>query len=208
VVYRLEVWQAPDGTIIKAPLPPGVEGSHFGPDVRTMIHGVYASGMTQPAIFQFIRNLGIEISEGQIHNILMNEAQRYAVHSEEILSAGLQEAPYIRTDDTGARHRNQSGYCTHIGGEYFAYYKTTASKSRLNFLKILSQGKEGYIINDTYIWHLFRLGVSDHILNAFEEQKGKQYKTKKGMNRLLNELVSNCINSMTYFTHLFQPDFL
>ena len=76
-------------------LPPGVEGSHFGPDVRAMIHGVYASGMTQPAIFQFIRNPGIEASETQIHNILMNEAQGYAAHSEEILSAGLQEAPYI-----------------------------------------------------------------------------------------------------------------
>ena len=110
----------------------------------------------------------------------MNEAQGYAAHSGEILSAGLQQAPYIRTGDTGARHRNQSGYCTHIGGEYFAYYKTTVSKSRLNFLKILAQGKEGYIINDAYIWHLFSVGVADDILNAFENQKGKQTRQKKG----------------------------
>jgi hypothetical protein len=180
--------KAPNGSIIKAALPPGVRGSHFGPDLRALIHGLYASGMTQPALFEFVRSVGIQISEGQIHNILMGEAEGYAKHSEAILSAGLREAPYIRTDDTGARHQNQRSYCTHIGGKYFAYYKTGVSKSRLNFLQILAQGKEGYIVNDAFIWHLFSSGVEDDLLNAFEAHKGKHYHTKKGMNRLLNQI--------------------
>jgi hypothetical protein len=188
IVYKLEVWQAPDGSIIRATLPEELKGSHFGSDLRALIHGLYASGMTQPAIFQFIRNVGIEISEGQIHHILVAEAKNYETLSEEILSAGLQEAPYIRVDDTGAKHRHQNGYCTHIGGEYFAYYKTTASKSRLNFLKLLAQGEEGYIVNDAFIWHLFSMGIEDDILNAFEDIKGKRYRTQKGLNRLLNEI--------------------
>ncbi len=78
-------------------MPPGVGGSHFGPDLRALIHGLYASGMTQPALFEFVRRVGIQICEGQIHNILMGEAEGYAKHSEAILSAGLREAPYIRT---------------------------------------------------------------------------------------------------------------
>lgn len=191
IVYRLEIWQAPDGSVLKGALPPGVEGSHFGPDLRSLIHGLYASGMTQPALFEFVCNLGVEISEGQIHRILMDEAGDYAAQSEAILSAGLQEAPYIRTDDTGARHQNKKSYCTHIGGQYFAYYKTTASKSRLNFLQILAQGKEGYVVNDAFVWHLFRSGVEDNLLNIFESHKGKRYSTKKGMNRLLNEMGVN-----------------
>jgi Transposase IS66 family len=188
VMYKLEVWQTPDGSTIRALLPKEVEGSHFGSDLRALIHGLYANGMTQPAIFQFIANVGIEISEGQIHNILMGEAKAYEKHSEEILSAGLQEAPYIRVDDTGAKHCHKNSYCTHIGGEYFAYYKTTVSKSRLNFLTLLAQGKEGYVVNDACIWHLFGSGVKDDILNAFELYKGRRYRTKKGMNRLLNTL--------------------
>jgi len=188
VVYKLEVWQAPDGSIVRATVPPEVEGSHFGVDLRALIHGLYASGMTQPAIFQFITNVGIEISEGQIHNILMEEAKGYEEQSEAILSVGLQEAPYIRVDDTGARHCYQSGYCTHIGGQYFAYYKTTASKSRLNFLNLLAQGREGYVINDAFIWHLFEGGVADDILNTFEGYQGKRYSTQKGLIRLLNRI--------------------
>jgi len=185
-VYKLEVWQAPDGSVIRAAVPAEVEGSHFGVDLRALIHGLYANGMTQPAIFQFISNVGIEIAEGQIHNILMGEARRYERQSEAILCAGLQEAPYIRVDDTGAKHCHQNGYCTHIGGEYFAYYKSTASKSRLNFLRLLAQGKEGYVINKAFIWHLFEAGVKDDVLNIFEAHKGKRYRTKKGLIRLLN----------------------
>lgn len=191
VTYKLEQWQAPDGSMIRALLPPEVLNSHFGPDLRALIHTLYANGMTQPAIFDFVVSTGIEISEGQIHNILMGEASGYEEHSGEVLSAGLKEAPYIRTDDTGAKHQHQSGYCTHIGGEYFAYYKTTPSKSRINFLKILSQGKEGYFINDAFIWHLFQSGVKDDILNTFELHSGKRYRTKKGLNRLLNQMGLN-----------------
>ena len=104
------------------------------------------------------------------------------------MTAGIEEAPYIRADDTGAKHQHKNNYCTHIGGKYFAYYKTMASKSRENFLKILLQGKEGYVINEAFIWHLFQSGVEDDMLNLFEEYTGKRYETKKGLNRLLNGL--------------------
>jgi hypothetical protein len=188
VTYRLEVWQAPDGTVIRATLPPSIVGAHFGPSVLAMVHNLYANGMTQPAIFDFMLGVGIDVSEGQIHNMLVGEAKQYQQQSEAILSAGIQEAPYIRTDDTGAKHQHKSAYCTHIGGKYFAYYKTTPSKSRINFLRILLQGKEGYIINEAFIWHLFQSGVEDDVLNEFEAHIGKRYQGKKGMNRLLNEM--------------------
>ena len=188
IIYRLEVWQAPDGTIIRAILPQEVQGSHFGPQLRALTHNLYSLGMTEPGLFEFVRAFDIKISEGQVHNILMSESEKYQQASEEILTAGIEEAPYIRVDDTGAKHQHKNNYCTHIGGEYFAYYKTTVSKSRENFLKILLQGKEGYIINAAAIWHLFQSGVEDDILNHFEEYIGKRFETKKGLNRLLNEL--------------------
>jgi hypothetical protein len=188
VIYKLEVWQAPDGTVIRAVLPQEIQGSHFGHHLRALIHNLYALGMTEPGLFDLLKGAGIEISEGQVHNILMNESEGYHEESEKILAAGIEEAPYIRTDDTGAKHQHKSEYCTHIGGEYFAYYKTTSSKSRANFLKIILQGKEGYSINEAFIWHLFQCGVEDDLLNCFEKHVGKEYRAKKGLNRLLNNL--------------------
>src|SRR5690606_8426223 len=116
------------------------------------------------------------------------EAEKYATVSEKILTAGLEEAPFFRADDTGAKHKQKAGYCTHIGGEFFAYYKTTFSKSRENFLRILLQGKQGYQVNEAMIWHLFQCGVKDDILNLFEGHQGKSYSSTKGLNRLLNSL--------------------
>ena len=188
ITYKLEVWQLPDGTILRAQLPVEVEGSHFGCQLRTLVHSLYAVGVTEPGLFDLLEGFGIEISKGQVHNILMNEAQAYHEESEKILTVGLKEAPYVRSDDTGEKHRHKNVYSTHIGGEYFAYYTTSSSKSRENFLRILLQGKEGYSINEAFIWHLFQCGVEDDLLNSFEGCVGKTYRKKRGLNRLLNSL--------------------
>ena len=188
ITYKLEVWQSSSGEILRAKLPQEIQGSHYGPTLRALTANLYAQGMTQPAIYGFLQGIGIELSEGQVSHMLLSEAEGYSQISEAILKTGLEEAPYIRADDTGEKHQHKNSYCTHIGGQYFAYYTTSLSKSRQNFLRILSQGKEGYYINEAMIWHLFQCGVEDDILNLFESHTRKQYRSKKGMNRLLNEL--------------------
>lgn len=188
IVYKLEVWQSPNGDILRGKLPDELNGQHFGSTLRALTTNFYAQGMTQPAIHDFLRSIGIDLSSGQVNHILLNEAEKYSSVSEEILAAGLQEAPHVGADDTGEKHEHKSGYCTYIGGQYFAYYKTSFSKSRENFLCILLQGKEGYHINEAMIWHLFQSGIEDDVLNLFEEYKGKSYQSKKGMHRLLNEM--------------------
>lgn len=186
--YKLEVWEAPDGTIHRGKLPEELKGQHFGPELRAFIVNLYAQCMTQPCILDFLHGIGIEISSGQVHNILMSESESFSSLSEKILSAGLKEAEYIETDDTGAKHRNKTGYCTYIGGQHFSYYKSTPSKSRENFLNILLQGKEGYHVNDAMIWHLSQCGVKDHVLYLFEECKEKKHTSKQGFQRLLKKL--------------------
>jgi hypothetical protein len=188
ITYKLEVWQTPSGEMLRAKIPAELQGQHFGPMLRAFATNLYAQGMTQPAIHEFLKGIGIDISSGQTNNILLNEAEGYSAISENILTAGLEEASFIRTDDTGDKHQHKSGYCTHIGGQHFAYYTTSHSKSRENFLRILLQGKEGYQINDAMIWHLFQSGIKDDVLNLFEEYKGNMYQSRKGMNRLLNGL--------------------
>lgn len=188
VVYKLEVWQSPNGDIIRGKLPDELQGQHFGSTLRAFTTNLYAQGMTQPAIHEFLTSIGIDLSSGQVNHILLHEAEAYSSVSEEILTAGLQEAPYIGADDTGEKHKHKNSYCTYIGGQYFAHYKTFYSKSRENFLRILLQGKEGYHINDAMIWHLFQSGVEDDVLNLFEDCKGKSYRSKKDVHRLLNTL--------------------
>jgi hypothetical protein len=142
ITYQLEVWQAPDGRVIRAKLPEELQGQHYGPDLRAFSTALYAHGVTQSAMYELLTGLGVEISSGKVNDILLAEAEGYANISQEILSAGLQEAPFIRVDDTGAKHGKKAYYCTHIGGEFFAHYTTTPSKSCKNFLSLLPEESE------------------------------------------------------------------
>jgi hypothetical protein len=56
-------------------------------------------------------------------------------------------AAWITVDDTGARHKATNGFCTQIGNARFAWFGTTGSKSRLNFLELLRAGHDDYVIN-------------------------------------------------------------
>lgn len=95
IIYKLEVWQSPNGDILRGKLPEELKGQHFGSTLRAFATNLYAQGMTQPAVHEFLRSIGIDLSSGQINHILLNEAEAYSSVSEAILSVGLQEAPIL-----------------------------------------------------------------------------------------------------------------
>jgi len=67
---------------------------------------------------------------------------------DQLLQTGLSVSQYVHTDDTSARHDGKSGYCTHIGNELFAWFSSTESKSRINFLSCLGQvSAQSYVLN-------------------------------------------------------------
>src|SRR3954452_22847984 len=135
VRIRRERWLTPDGQTILAPMPAGVAG-HFGPELRRFVLLQYHQGqVTMPRLVGQLRAIGIVISKRQVGSTRFVE--------DAVLRAGLETAPWISVDDTGARHRH--GYCTQIGNDHFAAF--TASKSRLNFLEVLRAGYADYVIN-------------------------------------------------------------
>jgi len=84
---------------------------------------------------------------------------------------GLEVSDYIHVDDTGARHQGHNGYCTHIGNELFAYFESTASKSRLNFLKILRGKATDYIVNEEALEYMSRQKLPNYQLDKLRTTK-------------------------------------
>ena len=105
VLYKLAVWQSPNGDILRGKLPNELQGQHFGSTLRAFTTNLYAQGMTQPAIHDFLRSIRIDLSSGQVNHIFLNEAEAFSSANEEILTAGLQEASHIGADDTVVRLR-------------------------------------------------------------------------------------------------------
>jgi hypothetical protein len=157
VLYHRERWQTPAGESIVAPLPEEIRalGGHFDRSlICFVLYQYYHAHVTQPLILEELWELGVDISAGKVNDILTQGKERFHTEKEEILRAGLEVSRYVHVDDTGARHQGRNGYCTHIGNELFAWFESTESKSRLNFLKLLQAGHIDYVLNDDAIEYM------------------------------------------------------
>jgi hypothetical protein len=145
--YRRERWLTPDGRTVTAPLPAGTTG-HFGAELRRFVLAQYHQGqVTVARLVKQLRDFGLSISKRQVMRLLIAGQERFISEARAVLRAGLSSAAWITVDDTGARHKAVNGFCTQIGNAHFAWFGTTASKSRLNFLELLRAGHEDYVIN-------------------------------------------------------------
>ena len=146
--YLRERWVTPDGRTILAPLPQGIDG-HFGPELRRFVLVQYHQGQsTMPRLLALLRSVGISISKRQLVRLLNENHEAFLAEAQDVLRAGLETSPWVSVDDTGARHAGKNGFCTQIGNEWFTWFRTRSSKSRLNFLDLLRAGHTDYVLND------------------------------------------------------------
>lgn len=103
--------------------------------------------MSQPLILKQLWDFGVQISAGQLNRLLTERHEEFHAEKAEMLRVGRAVSSYINVDDTAARHQGQNGYCTHIGNELFAWFASTESKSRINFLELLRAGRTDYVID-------------------------------------------------------------
>lgn len=147
--FRLAEYVTKDGSTVVGQLPREYQNSHFGPLLLGYIlYQHYQCRVPQAIVREQLQEWGIEISTGQLHNILSEKKESFHAEQEQVLRVALETATYIHTDDTGARHQGKNGYCTVIGNQYFAYFRSTPSKSRETFLETLHGGSPLYVLNE------------------------------------------------------------
>jgi hypothetical protein len=164
--YRRERWRTPDGQNLVARLPADVQpDSHFGPTlIAFIIHQYHHQHVTQPLLWEQLDQLGIDISTGQLSRIVTEGKDAFHQEKAELLPAGLAVSTYVQVDDTGARHQGHNGFCTHIGNELFAYFESTDSKSRQNFLEVLRGAHTDYTVNDVAVAYWRRQKLAQAVI--------------------------------------------
>jgi hypothetical protein len=173
--YRRERWLTPDGHLIVAPLRGGVDG-HFGPELRRFVLTQYHQGqVTVPRLVAQLRAIGLAISRRQVMRLLIHGQQRFLDEARDVLRAGLSQAAWITVDDTGARHKAANGTCTQIGNDHFAWFGTTASKSRLNFLDLLRAGHPDYVINAEALAYMRERALSGSVIEQLATHPGRSF---------------------------------
>jgi hypothetical protein len=170
--FRLAHWQTPDGRHLSGRLPKSLRGGHFGAElVSYILYQHHHCHVTQPLLHEQLREWGIDISSGQIDALLQNDKASFHEEKDALLATGLALSSYVTVDDTGARHQGNNGYVTHIGNQYFAWFQSSTSKSRVNFLELLRAGQTDYRINADALAYMKKQGMSQVFLDALRNHE-------------------------------------
>src|SRR5689334_17839855 len=188
VRYRRERWLTPDGRTIVAPLPPGTRG-HFGPDLRRWVLMQYHQGqVTVERLLAQLQAIGISLSKREVMRLLIEKQDEFLSETRAVLQAGLVTADRISVDDTGARHRGANAVCTLIGNDSFAWFGTTGSKSRQNFLELLRAGHTDYVVNDAALESMREHDLSGPVVRQLAGHAQRRFADQATWQRHLEQL--------------------
>lgn len=178
VTYLREVWRFPDGSRHVAPLPAGVASGReqYGPGVKTFCILLYHQCQsTVDRIAGLLNDAGLDISRRQVVRFLNQATAGIVAEQQEVLRAGMAGAAWVNVDDTGARHRAASGYCTVIGNDLFTHFRTTGSKSRLNFLEHLCAGEATYTVNEAALEYMRQRQLSGRVIALLSAHRQRRF---------------------------------
>jgi hypothetical protein len=186
--YRRERWLTPDGRTVVAPLPAGITG-HFGPELRRFVVAQYHQGqVTVPRLVEQLRGFGLAISKRQVMRLLIAGQEGFLDEAREVLRAGLSSAAWITVDDTAARHQARNGFCTQIGNPHFAWFGTTGSKSRRNFLELLRAGHQDYAINAEALAYMREHHLAGPVIARLASHADRHFADRLGWQAHLDRL--------------------
>jgi Transposase IS66 family len=155
---------------------------------RFVLAQYHQAQTTVPRLVTLLRSLGIFISKRQVVRLLIEGQDGFLAEARDVLRAGLSSAAWITVDDTGARHKASNGFCTQIGNACFAWFGTTGSKSRLNFLALLRSGYDDYVINAEALAYMRERALAGHVIARLVEHPDTRFVGEKAWNAHLEML--------------------
>jgi len=144
-----------------ASLPPGYRGQ-FGPGLKSLALVFYfGAQMSEPKVAELLRSVGVQISDGQVSNLLIKDQTAFHGEKDALYQAGLSSSPWQHLDDTSTRVNGQNGYCHIVCNPLYTAYFTTTAKDRLTIIDVLTNHRpRRFLVNAEALGYLKALGLS------------------------------------------------
>ena len=162
VLFHKEKFYSPSQhTTSLASLPEGYHGQ-FGPGVKSLVLALYyGAQMSEPKVAELLRNVGIQISAGQVSNLLIKDHTVFHEEKDALYQAGLASSPWQHLDDTSTRINGRNGYCHIVCNPLYTAYFTTEAKDRLTIIDVLTNHQpRRFLVNDEALGSLEAFGLS------------------------------------------------
>src|SRR5216684_4175156 len=144
-----------------ASLPQGYRGQ-FGPGLKSLALVFYfGAQMSEPKVAELLRSVGIQISDGQVSNLLIKDQTAFHGEKDALYQAGLASSPWQHLDDTSTRVNGQNGYCHIVCNPLYTAYFTTAAKDRLTIIDVLTNHRpRRFLVNAEELGFMEACGLS------------------------------------------------
>jgi len=141
ILFRKEKYYSPrERQTYLASLPAGYEGQ-FGPGVRAWVLALYyEGGMSEPKILEVLQTVGVQISAGQLSDLLIKRQEVFHAECAAVVRAGLLSSPWQHLDSTSTRVNGINQHCHVLCNPLYSFYCTLPSKDRLSMLRVLLAG--------------------------------------------------------------------
>src|SRR5256885_2577356 len=94
--------------------------------------------MSDPKVAELLRSGGVQISDGQVSNLLIKDHAVSNAEKAAVYQTGLASSPWQHLDDTSTRVNGQNGYCHIVCNPLYTAYFTTETKDRLTVIDVLT----------------------------------------------------------------------
>jgi hypothetical protein len=144
-----------------ASLPQGYRGQ-FGPGLKSLALVLYfGAQMSEPKVAELLRGVGVQISAGQVSNLLIKDQAAFHGEKGALYQAGLASSPWQHLDDTSTRVNGQNGYCHIVCNPLYTAYFTTAAKDRRTIIDVLTNHRpRRFLINAEALGFMEACGLS------------------------------------------------
>jgi Transposase IS66 family len=144
-----------------ASLPQGYHGQ-YGPGIKSLaLVFYYGAQMSEPKVAELLRSVGVQISDGQVSNLLIKDQTIFHAEKAALYQAGLASSPWQHVDDTSTRVNGQNGYCHIVCNPLYTAYFTTPAKDRLTIIDVLTNHQpRRFLVNAEALSYVEVCGLS------------------------------------------------
>jgi hypothetical protein len=98
--------------------------------------------MSEPKILEVLHTAGVQISAGELSNLLIKDQEVFHAERRAVVRAGLSSSPWQHLDSTGTRVNGHNQHCHVLANPLYTAYCTLPSQDRMSLLRVLQGGAD------------------------------------------------------------------
>jgi hypothetical protein len=135
------------GKKYKSILPENLKGVSFDPNMKSLLSYLkFVCRMTYPLIHKTLTGIGIQISYGEINEILLGNGDCLKEAQKHLHTVGFEKSPYLQSDASGAKRKEKTGkirnqYIQAVSNTFLSLFFITRQYNAKTLNRLL--GKQG-----------------------------------------------------------------